>query len=64
MKWKWKRGCFASQSLYFLFLVRGVVVHDAMNVKMLRRVFIESLEKFQELLMTVARQALADDFAL
>ena len=50
--------------LYLLFFVGGVVIHDAVNLQMLRRVFINGLKEFQEFLMAMARQALADDFAL
>lgn len=44
-------------------LVRSVVVYDEMQVQILRCLPIDLLQKFQELLVTVPRHALPDDFS-
>ena len=45
-------------------LVGAVVIDDRMDIQMLRRIFVDSFDKLQKLLMPVALHALTDDFAL
>ena len=44
-------------------LVGRIIIGDAVNIQLLRRCPIDSLQEFEELLMTVPRQTLADNLA-
>src|SRR6201982_2224655 len=44
-------------------LVRRIIIGDAVNVQLLRRCPINSLQEFEELLMAVPRHTLADNLA-
>ncbi len=62
-KWGRKRGCRPSQRLHAGMLVRAVVVHHDMQLQRIRKLFVQPLEKFQELLVALPRIAFSDHFA-
>ena len=64
VKCRWKRGCRLSQDCDARMLVRAVIVHDQMKVETGRSLGVDLFEKADELLMPMARHAVADDLAV
>lgn len=64
MKCMWKRLCFSSQAFTFGMFVRGVIVHDQMQLKMPGGFAIDLFEKFQPLLMSALALDTADQTPL
>ena len=60
MKWRWKRGCRASQSLTSCFLW---VVGNAVDVERFGSAAVDGFEKLEKLLMAMVRHAAPDDLA-
>ena len=63
VKCSWKRGRLASQSRDQLRLVGGVVVHDQMNVQVLRHGCLNGIEEGAELYRPMAGLALTNHLA-
>ena len=64
MKCRWKRGCFAKPGVDLGVLVGAVVIDDQVQVELVGELAVERAQELQELLVAVARQALADDAAV
>ena len=43
--------------------VSSIIVHNAMDIQFLRRVTVNSAQKFQEFLVTMTRKTLSDNFS-
>ena len=55
MKCMWNRGCRLSQRLHLGVLVRGVVVHDQVQVQLVRRLRVDQSQELDPLLMPMPR---------